>query len=255
MPRSSRKTKPLSENSATDGKRISIRTDIDPTQILDPESETAITLELQKINDLRESGAEKPAEISWGDWMGPKKMSPQSYVIANLIAMGMTPGEIAAETRLPPGELSVLLQNTLIKAYANNLTSHYKTDSKKRFETLIPNAIRVFEEVLSPFSQENTRLKVDVANKVMERQWGRPQGDVADAGGTVLNLLRELKEINHSAHKDPYERAIEIPNTEISNTQSSKATPGSVSDLLNHWEESDNESNEQNDEESTDQEN
>jgi len=257
MSRSSRKTKPLSSTTASEGKRVSIRTD-KPQSTLDPESAVSIELELQQLN-LLDTNPAVPEEITWDAWTKDNKITPKYYIVANLAIAGMKPGEIAKETGISPLELSIILGNPIIQAYRSRVVAYTKQDSKKRFQALVPKAVGIYEDVLSDFSQESTKNKIDVATKVMDRQWGKPQGDIADPGGTVLNLLRELKEINHSAHKDPYERALEVknainsPNSEDIEDAEETLDSGSVSDLLNTWEESDNESNEQNEEESGDE--
>lgn len=244
MPRSSKKRTDIGHEE----KRITVRTDAPPPeQMLDPNSKAAIEAELEKLRELKKSGAKKPEGVTWGDWMGPKKMSPRHYVIANMVAMGKRNAEICLETGLSAPALSNIVNNTLFKAYVSAIQQYYTSDAKKRFDNLVPSAVRVYEDVLSPHSQEQTKTKVDVASKVFDRAWGRAQNDQQDAGNTVLNLLRGLKELNESAKLDPVKEAIEVSSVERAPAPFS-SDDGSVADLLNSWEEGHNGSSEEKEE-------
>jgi hypothetical protein len=260
MPRSSKKKQDVGH---TD-RRVTVRTDTEflPSPTLDPLEEAAIKKELENYQQRRKLGEPKPKEVSWADWKCKPEMTPQHFMMAQMYAMGMKPGEIAFELNVNATTVSHILRNTLTKAYVKKLQEYFTRDSKRRFERLVPNAVTCYEEVLSPTSQESTKLKVDVAGRVMDRAWGRAQNDVQDAGNTVLNLIRGLKDLNDSAHRDPVEQAIPVSGTVSSFVDPKAPAPfngdaedqqiddGSVAGLLNSWEEGNNEDSEkENDEE------
>lgn len=222
---------------------------------LAPEEEQRITAEIAQTQALRKAGHGKPSETTWGDWMGPKKMSPHHYVIAQMVALGMGSGLIAKELRMQQSRISILLTNSLIKAYAEKIRAYVTKDAKTRFERLIPKSVGVFEDILDD-EQAQSKLKADIAGKVLDRAWGKPNSSEAETGNTALQLIRAVNELIKTSKNDP-ENDPKISNTiqvetteaeivnEVTETQVQKTDQDPLSSLLNDWEGENNIENDQ----------
>ncbi len=212
---------------------------------LTPEEEQRITAEIAQTQALRKAGHGKPSETTWGDWMGPKKMSPHHYVIAQMVALGMGSGLIAKELGMQQSRISILLTNSLIKAYAEKIRSYVTKDAKTRFERLIPKSVGVFEDILDD-EQAQSKLKADIAGKVLDRAWGKPNSSEAETGNTALQLIRAVNELIKSSKSDsepvidvqsepPKADEAEIVN-EVTSLQVQKTDQDPLSSLLSVWE-------------------
>ena len=82
---------------------------------LDLDEELACGLSRRTIAEMRKNGMSKPRLVSWGDWLGPKKLSNRQLLICYLSAAGRTGREIAKTTGMKDCRISLLLQSQAMR--------------------------------------------------------------------------------------------------------------------------------------------
>jgi hypothetical protein len=134
----------------------------------------------------------KPDDVTWGDYAGPAKLSHRHRFIAHLAALGLKAREISAKTGYTEPRLSVILNNSLVKAEIEHVRkSLFATDPDQRLKLALPKALEVIDDCLNN-PQAKLALRVDTAFRLMDRTHGKPKQQVEHTGTLLKDLFAEL---------------------------------------------------------------
>lgn len=162
-------------------------------------SETSETkpkkLSFEVIRELKKAGFDKPADVSWPDWMGPKKLSDRHKLIAIYRAKGVNARTIANELGFTESRLSLILNTQRMQEQVEAYRQQYYGQSiQKRFHELTDKAVDVLEETINN-PQERTSVKLKAVNEVLNRSLGKPKEQIEIKTSTVRDLFEELDKL------------------------------------------------------------
>lgn len=166
-----------------------------------PNINTKLTPE--KIKAMKKAGIPKPIYVSWGDWVGPKKINARHEIVIYLAAVGRKGGEIAQAVRMTESQISILLSNTEIQRRIGETQEKvFGEDHKKRFTRILPGAISTAENImLDTTTKPAVRLKA--AQDLINRAIGKPKEKIEIEG--VLEIRKVFERL------DQLERGEEAP--------------------------------------------
>jgi len=180
--------------------------------ILETQKEKDCKYTQAEIDEMKIMGMAKPKEVSWGLWCGAKDHSHRHDLLMHMAACGATNNQIASDLGMTAGRISILLSQPAIKKKIRALQTEYWGDNaKKRFETILPKAIDIAEDILVD-PQEKSTLRADVAFRLMDRALGKPNQTTTIEGNLLSELLikidlekKELKDVTpqNSLEKPP----------------------------------------------------
>lgn len=159
------------------------------SEIKEEASEPPIFTE-EELQRMRAAGMDKPAQITWSQWLSPKKLNSRHHIVCYLAASGMKNVDIARHTGLSRSRVQTLIQNPKFRTEIQYLQRQmFAADPQNQFNRLIGDAIATTEEVMKNVGEKGaTRLAA--ANMVIERGMGKVKQEI-DLGG---NLIRSLFE-------------------------------------------------------------
>lgn len=158
-------------------------------------------------------GAEKPEEMSYGDWMlvAGKPLSARHKRLAELLAQGKKTSEIAEALGYTVGRVSVLKSNTQILEEADRVRDRlFSATVQEQLLKLGPDAVSTVEELLrSPTEKLSTRA--ETARWLIEKLTGKARQEVGvEAGASLIQLMRQLDALKTSAAGTPERDVIEL---------------------------------------------
>jgi hypothetical protein len=90
--------------------------------------------EFEAVRMLRRMGGKKPADVSWGDWMGPEKLNDVHRFVALLAANGFSGTVIRQHIPMSASHLSILLSNSLMK---REIAERWRDVSKTKIDEVL----------------------------------------------------------------------------------------------------------------------
>lgn len=172
---------------------------------------------------------EKPDDVSWGDWVGPKKLSHRHHFIVHLAALGMSQGEICRRTGIVSSRMSILMNNSKFIEEITKVRKEIFSDNlDQNLKLMLPKATEVIRNVLEN-DQARDALRVETAFRLMDRTHGKAMQKIEVGGSMIKSLFEQLdamKEVPADVTPD-YEDAEIIKDTEI-NDWIDKNIEGSV---------------------------
>lgn len=168
----------------------------------------------------------KPADVPWGDWIGPRKLSHRHKFIAHLAALGLNNNDIAERTGMTPSRISIVLGNTLMGQEIERCRKEiFAGDLDQSLRLMLPKAVKIIDDVLSPTAQVKKDLQIRTAFKLMERTHGMPKQSVAHSGSLLRDLFDELdsQEGDDEDASIPVDGRPVYPEAEV--TQETKRSP------------------------------
>lgn len=89
--------------------------------------------ERAELNQLRLRGGQRPPQISWGDWKGPRRLTWLRELACHLRAAGAPMGHIAWIAEVTQPQMSIFLSTSLARLYVWNLLQRESRDSWKEW--------------------------------------------------------------------------------------------------------------------------
>lgn len=160
----------------------------------------------EELTEMQLLSMPKPPEVSWGDWIGPKKLSHRHDYFVLLAASGMTAGQLAETLGFSKGRISVLLSKSEIKREIKAKQAElWGEDSQTRFKQILTKAIDITEEILTEPTTKDS-LRADIAFRFMDRAIGKPKQEVVVEGNLLADFIHRLDQKETSI---PQERAVD----------------------------------------------
>jgi hypothetical protein len=153
---------------------------------------TPATYTQEQLQEMKALGLPKPDDVTWGDWMGPKKESYVHEALIYMAASGANQKQIATDLGYTQSRISIILSKPDIRKKIRAIQEQLWGDNaEKRFKHLLPRAIDVAENILEDQTAKQN-LKADVAFKLMDRALGKPQQSVSVEGNLLADLIHRL---------------------------------------------------------------
>lgn len=132
----------------------------------------------EALQILRKAGYPKPEGVSWGDWLGPKKLNHRHELIAMMAANGVQARKICEELGFTDMRMSIILNTTRMKKRIEELRKQFYGETvQSRFNIMIPKAVKVIDDILDN-PQERSHTKLKAANELLNRAIGKPKETV-----------------------------------------------------------------------------
>ena len=79
-------------------------------------AERSVADELAELQRLRKQGELKQDNVTWGDWLGPAKLTHRHKYLAAVISIGATPNEAADRAGFSRSRMRLLMTSRLFLA-------------------------------------------------------------------------------------------------------------------------------------------
>lgn len=140
----------------------------------------------------------KPTDVTWGDHVGPEKLSHRHKYVAHLAAMGFKQVEIARRTGFSQSWLSTILSGGLLNAEIERARKEmFALDPDLALKSALPDATQLITEVIRN-DQEKTSLRVDTAFRLLERTHGKAKQAIELGGSLIKDLFQQLDAANRA---------------------------------------------------------
>jgi hypothetical protein len=150
---------------------------------------------------LKRSGLPKPADCTWAQWNGPKQgLTERMKWMAYLRVNGATNENIAREVGISLSRVSIISSSPRFKEYVSYL--RYKIfgeDTEDRLKKLAPLSVDVITETLKS-SIEKGSVKADVAFRLLDRVYGKPQQKIEHTGSGIRELIERIDRSGREAN-------------------------------------------------------
>lgn len=161
----------------------------------DPDPAKPSPLEASVIQALRKAGYPKPEGVTWGQWVGPKKLSHRHELVCMKAALGSTASDIAREFGYTDGRMSIILNTPRVKAAVANLRERFfGANIEARFKGIVPKAVTLLEAVIDSPS-EKTSNRLDAAKEVLNRSLGKSKETVEIKTSSVRDVFVYLDQM------------------------------------------------------------
>lgn len=157
---------------------------------------------------VRQQGERKPDEVSWPEWIGPKKLTHRHQFIAHLAALGLNNRTIHEKTGMSEGRISIIVNTDLVKTeIAKIQKEHFEKDPLAKMSKLSEKAVSIIEQTLEHGGSE--KLRTETAFRTLDRNHGKPTQQVEVKGNLVHELITKLDATPISVENQP-----EVPEKE-----------------------------------------
>jgi hypothetical protein len=167
-----------------------------------------------------------------------KDLPIRDQAISYLTMEGWTNEEIASCLQVPIEVIRLKLTDERIQEKSRNLHYQiYSEDSKKRYQDMLPHAMRVIEDILKD-PMAKPQLKIDAAREVTDRVLGKPKQTVEHEGSLIRAFLERLSSPEMIATEPalpvPY-RELPPGNPNVSTPVVTKDNPNFQEDMVDQW--------------------
>lgn len=144
------------------------------------------------LTELKALGEDKPDDVSWGDWVGPKDHSHRHDMMIVLAAYGKTNDEIAKTLGMTQGRVSIILgQSDFRKKVRLKQDELFGQDIRKRLETMMNKSLDVLEEVIDN-QMEKTNNRMDAAKYILDQGMGKAKQELSVSGSLLADIIHRL---------------------------------------------------------------
>jgi hypothetical protein len=84
-------------------------------------------VEREELHKYRLTGAAKPEQISWGDWIGPRKLKLSHLRACYFFALGMLQRYVCKRIGYTESRLSIILSSSQARNYVKSVRDKYRT--------------------------------------------------------------------------------------------------------------------------------
>lgn len=167
-----------------------------------------------QINELKALGIDKPPQVGWPRWMGPKDVKQRHEWIIHLAAMGKTNRQIAREVGMTDSRISLIINTPAVKqAIQLKIKEYFGEDAKAYIKTLAHKGFEVIEGILVDQTEKGT-TRLDAAKYVVDHTIGKAQQTVTVQGSLLSELMIKLDSGARDVSTDLLVSEL-LPSTEI----------------------------------------
>lgn len=159
---------------------------IEPTKFPDEESSP------QDSNYKTPGYEPKPTDVTWGDHVGPEKLSHRHKYVAQLCAMGFKQVEIGRRTGFSQAWLSTIINSELMRNEIDRARKEmFALDPELALKSALPDAVELITATIRD-DQQKASLRVDTAFRLIERTHGKAKQAIELGGSLIKDLFQQL---------------------------------------------------------------
>lgn len=157
------------------------------------------TITHDMIDELKAIGIPKPANVSWGKWVGPKDHSHRHDLICALAALGRTNNQIAEEIGMTAARVCIILQQQEIKTKIKTMQNNeFVNEARKRIESSLGKALDLLEEQMDN-KQEASKIRQTAAIYIIDQGIGKSKQEVTHSGTVLGEFMHKLEQVTSHA--------------------------------------------------------
>ena len=155
--------------------------------------------------------------LDWANDVAPEKLSHKHKIIAMYLAIGKKHIDIAEVIGITQGRISILANSDIMKAEVKKLqkeTYQKMEGMSDKLSVLVAPSIDILQDALFD-PNTGTKLKVDIAEKILDRKLGRAKQQVEGTGNTIRDVIELLEKTGQTKTIIHPEKNIEVSITPL----------------------------------------
>ncbi len=162
------------------------------------DSLTDDTITNEMIDELKSVGVQKPKNVSWGRWVGPRDHSHRHDLICALAALGRTNNQIAEEIGMTPPRVSIILQQKETKKKIKEMqNTEFVAKARERIEAMLGPSLDVIEAIITN-DMESSKIKLDAAKYLIDQGVGKSKQEVTHSGTVLGEFMHKLEQAGNT---------------------------------------------------------